>query len=158
MERIHKTLMLLGIIGVPALAQTFFFPPPQGPCFTSGTATFEIAPSASAADYKVKIDNENLRPDMRIGLVDSPETADFVLVDDFNGFEGNACKDATSIKTIKVDAAERSPDLTVSLSGEAAGAGYRIYVHSARFSRQDAAALFAVMTKMDRVREAAARR
>jgi hypothetical protein len=156
MDRIRKTLILLGIIGIAAITQTFFSSASSGPCFTSGTSTFQMSSSASAPDYKIKIDSQTARPDVRMQFVDSPETADFILVDDFNG-EGNACAAATSIKTIKVDSNERSPDLTISLSGETPGPDYRLYVHSAHFSQQDAAALFAVMTKLGHVREVAAR-
>jgi len=44
--------------------------------------------------------------------------------------------------------------VTVRLSAEGGPADYRIYVHSVRFSHQDAAALLAAMWKSDREREA----
>lgn len=147
MERIRKTLVLLSIVAVPATAQSYFTGSPA-PCFTAGTSTFQVSSAAFSPDYRVKIESEAARPDLRMQLVDSPEIADFVLVDDFSGVEGNACKASTSIKTIKVDAAETAPDLTISLSDRAPSPDYRIYVHSARFSHQDAAALFAVMWKL----------
>jgi hypothetical protein len=71
-------------------------------------------------------------------FIDDPAAADFVLIDDE---ENSACTGA--IETIRLDSQAVKPDLTVALSGEAAK--YRIYVRSARFSEQDAAALFAVM-------------
>lgn len=160
MDRIRKTLILLGIVAVPAAAQTYFSGS-EGPCFTAGTSTFQMSSTATSPDYRVKIDSHLARPDLRMQLVDTPETADFVLVDDFTSAEGNACKGSAPVKTIKVNSAEPSPDLTISLSGQTLGAdadGYKIYVHSARFSHQDAAALFAVMWKLNNSRQVAERR
>jgi hypothetical protein len=157
MDRIRKTLILLGIVAAPAAAQTYFAGS-QGPCFTAGTSTFQMSSTAFSPDYRVKIDSQVARPDLRMQLVDTPETADFVLVDDFTGAEANACKGSTPVKTIKVDSAEPSPDLTISLSNQAPRADdYKIYVHSARFSHRDAAALFAVMWKLNKNREVAER-
>ena len=48
------------------------------------------------------------------------------------------------------------PDVTVRLSAEGP-ADYTIYVHSARFSQQDAAALLAAIWQAERRRELAAR-
>lgn len=157
MDRIRKTLILLVIVGVPAAAQSFFAEFP-GPCFTAGTLTFQISSTAFSPDYRVKIDGQTARPDLRMQLVNSPEDADFVLVDDFTSAEGNACKASMPIKTIKVDSAERAPDLTIDLSNQASSPDYRLYLHSARFSSNDAAALFAVIWKLNSNREIAERR
>ncbi|MEA2953604.1 MAG: hypothetical protein QOJ96_3124 [Alphaproteobacteria bacterium] len=160
MDRVRKTLILLVLVGVPASAQTFWPGPQsvglQGPCFTAGTSTFQVSPTAVAPDFRIKIDGQTTRPDLRMQLVDSPETADFVLVDDFAGIEGNACNGSSAVKTIKVDSQESAPDLTISLSSQGTDADYKIYVHSARFSHQDAAALFAVLWKLSN-RQVAAR-
>jgi hypothetical protein len=157
MDRIRKTLILFGIFAIPAAAQTYFAGS-QGPCFTAGTSTFQMSSTAFSPDYRVKIDGHVARPDLRMHLVDTPETADFVLVDDFSSVEGNACKAWTAVKTIKVDSEASSPDLTISLSNQAPGTDdFKLYVHSARFSHQDAAALFAVMWKLNKSREVAGR-
>ena len=74
-------------------------------------------------------------------IVDDPAAADFVLVDD--GDASEACKAATAINSIRLDPAAAHPDLTVALSRT--DAAYKIYVHSADYSEQDAAALFAVI-------------
>jgi hypothetical protein len=55
-----------------------------------------------------------------------------------------------------LDADARAPDVTVNLSADAAGADYKIYVHSVRFSQQDAAAMLAAMWKASQRRELAA--
>ena len=88
-------------------------------------------------------------------LVDSAEIADFVLVDDFSADEPAPCRSATPVRTVALDADAAKPDVTVrAVRRRPAPPDYRIYVHSVRFSHQDAAALLAAMWKTDQQREA----
>jgi hypothetical protein len=137
----------LGLVAVVPAAAHALLLPTTNPCFTSGTATYRISAATPAPDYRVRIDNAAAQPDLRVGLVDQPEIADFVLVDDLDAVQGNACAATTPPKTIRVDAGETLPDLTVSLSqiGAADASDFKLYVRSARFSQEDAAALFGVM-------------
>jgi len=153
--RVQKLLVLIAVIAVPAAAHSTFAPK-QSPCFASGAATYQIAPNASSPDYRVRIAGDALRPDLRMQLVDRAEIADFVLVDDFGAAELGACRSATPFRTVKLDADTHAPDVTVNLSADAAGTDYKIYVHSVRFSQQDAAALLAAMWKANQHRELAA--
>ena len=145
MQLFQKCALLGLVAAVPAAAHALLLPT-TNPCFTSGTATYRISAAAPAPDYRVRIDNAAAQPDLRVGLVDQPEIADFVLVDDLDAVQGNACA-APTPKTIRVDAGETLPDLTVSLSqiGAADASDFKLYVRSARFSQEDAAALFGVM-------------
>jgi hypothetical protein len=148
MQLFQKCALLGLVAAVPAAAHALLLLPATSPCFTSGTATYQISAAAPAPDYRVRIDNAAAQPDLRVGLVDQPEIADFVLVDDLDAVQGNACAATTPPKTIRVDAGEMLPDLTVSLSqiGAAGDASdFKLYVRSARFSQEDAAALFGVM-------------
>src|SRR5262249_6092221 len=86
---------------------------------------------------------------LRMQLVDRPEHADFVLVDDFSGGAPATCRSSTPIRTVTVDDTAGKADVTVQLSTDGKGADYRLYVRSARFSQQDAAALLAAMWKAD---------
>jgi hypothetical protein len=155
-NRIAKSLLLVAGIAIPAAAHSAFAPK-ENPCFASGTATYRIAPSATAPDFRIRIDGKALRPDLRMRLVDRPEIADFVLVDDFSGAKSGACRSSTAIQTVKLDADTPLPDVTVQLASGDGPADYTIYVHSVRYSQQDAAALLAAMWKTDRRRELAAR-
>ena len=119
MDRIRKTLLLFAVIAVPAAAHSAFAPA-QNPCFVSGTSTFRLSPTASSPDYRVRIESHAARPDLRMQLVDRPEIADFVLVDDFGAAESTACRSSVPVKTVKVDPDARTPDVTVSLSADAA--------------------------------------
>jgi hypothetical protein len=176
--RRFQTYALLGLVlAVPAAAESFLAP--THPCFTSGTTTYQISASAPTPDYKVRIDNRTAHPDLRIQVVDQPEIADLVLVDDVDATQGNACASPTPLKTIRIDAGETLPDLTISLAGEVVSRAdevvsradevvsladevdaphLKLYVGSARFSHEDAAALFGVMWQASRIRNVAQRR
>jgi hypothetical protein len=152
----QKILVLIAVIAVPAAAHSTFVPK-QSPCFASGTATYRIAANAPSPDFRIRIDEETPSPDLRMQLVDRAEIADFVLVDDFGSGEPSGCRSSTPIRTVMLDPDTASPDVTVRLSEAAAGADYKIYVHSVRFSHQDAAALLAAMWKADQRRKVAAK-
>ncbi|MBX9842082.1 MAG: hypothetical protein K2Z80_09785 [Xanthobacteraceae bacterium] len=151
----RKVVILVAALAVPAAAYAMKAAPKQPLCFASGASTYQIVASATAPDYRIRIDAEAARPDLRMQLVDRAENADFVLVDDFSGNEPSTCKSATPIRTVTLDAAAGTPDVTVHLSADAKGADYRLYVHSARFSQRDAAALLAAMWKADQSRQVA---
>lgn len=146
MDRLRKTLILLAVIAVPAAAHSTFVPD-DDLCFASGSSTYKLSQKAAYPDYRVKIDNGALRPDLRMELVDRPEIADFVLSDDYGAQTGNACKSPAPIKVVKVDDETRAPDITVSLGPGDTLPDYRVYVHSSRFSHRDVAALLAALWK-----------
>jgi hypothetical protein len=157
-NRIQKTLILIAAVALPAAAHSTFAPTRETLCFASGATTYQIARNAAAPDFRIKIADASTKPDaqsdLRMRLVDSAEKADFVLVDDFSAGEQAPCRSSTPIRTVALDADTAKPDVTVTLSAEAALSDYKIYVHSVRFSPQDAAALLAAMWKTDQRREA----
>jgi hypothetical protein len=155
MNRLQKTLILVAALAVPAAAHSTFAPNKESLCFASGATTYQIARNAAAPDVRVKIAGATASPDLRMQLVDRAELADFVLVDDFSGSEAAPCRSSTPIRTVTIDAETASPDVTVNLSADAGASDYKIYVHSVRFSQQEAAALLAAMWKTNQQREAA---
>ena len=140
MTRTHVAALIVLVVAIPAATAGSFLASSAQPCFSAGAAGYRISDSA-AANFTVRIDNTAAQPDLRMQLVDDSAAADFVLVDD--GDAVNACTGATAIQSIRLDPAAANADLTVSLSR--APADYKIYVRSAGFSQQDAAALFAVI-------------
>jgi hypothetical protein len=156
MKRLHITLILLMVIGLPAAALPFFFtdaPVTVAPvpfvsnlCFTAGAVTYRVSMGTPSPDYRVKIgaSDPDSGPYLRIQLVDNVESADFALVDDLGGAEAN-CASAGLIKTVQVVGESATADATLSLSGEPADADLKLFVHSDRFGQRDAAALFAAM-------------
>jgi hypothetical protein len=154
MNRLQKSLILVAAIAIPAAAHSTFAPTKETLCFASGATTYQIARNAPAPDFRIKIADASASPDLRMQLVDSAEMADFVLVDDFSGKEPAPCRSSTPIQTVTLDADTAAPDVTVNLSADGAVSDYKIYVHSVRYSQQDAAALLAAMWKTGQRREA----
>jgi hypothetical protein len=154
-NRIQKTLVLIAAIAVPAAAHSTFAPP-ASLCFASGSTTFRLAPDAAAPDYRIRIERSAAQADLRMQLVDRAELADFTLVDDFKTPQGTTCQSPAPIQTVKIDNSVSTPDVVVSLAADA-GADYKVYVHSVRFSQQDAAAMLAAMWKANQRRALAAR-
>jgi hypothetical protein len=157
MDRLRKTLILLAVIGVPAAAHSTFAPP-EDLCIASGAATYKLSATAASPDYRVRFDNAAPRPDLRMELVDRPEIADFVLVDDFGTPQGNACRSPAPVRTIRIEPGAHNADITVSFGSGDRIPDYRVYVHSVRYSHQDVAAVLAAMWKAHRTVELAERR
>ena len=140
MTRTHIAALLALAAAIPAATAGSFFGSNDKPCFIDGASGYRISDSASA-NFTVRIDNAAEKPDLRMQLVDDSAAADFVLVDDADTV--NACAGVAAVQSIHLDPAAAKADLTVALSR--APARYKIYVRSASFSQQDAAALFAVI-------------
>jgi len=142
MARLQASLVLV-LIAATMVATRLAAVPPAGPCFTSGSVTYQVT-AASAPDYRVWIDSEATRPDLRIQLVDDASGADFVLVDDLDAANRGICRAAGAFKTVSIVDGTDGDVLKVNLSRDET-ADYRLFVRSARFSQHDAAALFAAM-------------
>jgi hypothetical protein len=156
MQRLHKSMLFGLAIALPITAQGVqIFQTPRQPCFAAGSATYRLSATTHTPDYQVRIDNRAVRPDLHMQLVDDPAAADFVLVDDFDATASDACRTSLPLKTIRVNDAAPRADLTISLA-EGAGPDFKLYVHSARFSHEEAAALFGVMWQAARPRSVAA--
>ena len=142
MERLHKSLILLLVAGIPAGAPSFFAASPDL-CFTAGSVTYRLSQATSTPDFRVRIDNAAAHPDLLVQLVDRAEIADFVLVDDPAASAGSGCNSAGERKTVKI--VPGPADLTIALTRAAENADFKLFVHSARVTHQDAAALYALM-------------
>jgi hypothetical protein len=145
MKRIHIVALMSLVVAVPAAAAGTFFSGSAKPCFLADNAGYRLSDGVPA-DFTIRIDNAAESPDLRMQQVDDPAGADFVLVDDEDA--GNLCQDTKNIKTVKLDKLAKKPDVTVALSR--APADLKIYVHSARYSAESAAALFAAMWRNNR--------
>jgi hypothetical protein len=110
------------------------------PCFIAGNAGYRLS-EAKSASHIIRIDNAAIKPALRMQLVDDSAQADFVLVDDADN--AGTCATASRIESIRLDPSAARPELTVTLTRQPAD--YKIFVRSAHFTDQDAAALFAVM-------------
>jgi hypothetical protein len=155
MTRNHMVVLMGLVLAVPAAAASAgFFSANPKPCFQTEGAAYQLSGSTSA-NYTVRVDGDTARADLHMQIVDDPASADFVLVDDG---DADTCRNAGAIRSIRVDPTAANADVTVALSQHATEGGYKIYVRSASFSQQDAAALFAVIWKNANGREFLARR
>ena len=138
-----RPIIILAVLtfaaALPVAAHTFGLVPGTAPqvCLTIGSTTYRLA--GGSADVTVRIDPAAAAPSLRIKLAETPEEADFVLVDD--GAAPN-CRSATNLKQVSM-AVGSAADLTVHLAEGSAPADYRIYVRSRWITPETAAALFA---------------
>jgi hypothetical protein len=145
MRRTQLLSLMALIVAVPvATAGTYFGGVGKSsgdkPCFIAGSAGYRFS-GAKSGGHVIRIDNAAIKPSLRMQLVDNPAQADFVLIDDTDN--AGTCDSASKIESIRLDPAAARPDLTVTLSRQPAD--YKIFVQSAHFTDEDAAALFAVM-------------
>src|SRR4029077_14069005 len=155
MGLLRKTLLLLIVAALPAAALSYLAGlsrtdtsieaaelAASPPCFTAGPVTYQIAPPGVASpDFRVKIGDAD--PELRVTLVDRVDSADVALVDELDVV--GACMSAGGVRTVRVVGEASAADLTVSLSREGGDADLKLFVHSARFSDDEAAALLAAM-------------
>lgn len=139
-------LILFAAVVVPVAGHGVFVPSEDSLCLASGGALYRIASNSISADFTIRVVDDAPASDLRIQRVERPELADFVLIDDAGAHGPATCRSATPVRTVAFHTGPASPDVTVRLSADAA-ADYKIYVRSARFSQQDAAALLAAMWK-----------
>jgi hypothetical protein len=144
-NRLRTIAMTLAALAVPAAAYSAFIPhSASDACFVSDSASYRIAPGMASPDFRIKIAAEEAQADLRMQLVDRPEMADFVLVDDSG--DGPGCQPSARTVTIDAGGVARA-DVTVALTNDIDAADYRLYVRSTRFSPQDAMALVAALWK-----------
>jgi hypothetical protein len=149
MNRLRKTAALLLLVGIPAAAAPYLVASPDL-CFTAGSVTYRLSSTARSSDYRVAIDNRATNPDVRIRLVDRVEAADFALSDDAGTITGNACQVAGTIRTARIVAAGAPSDIIVAVSPHLTDPDLVLYVHSARVTHFDAAALLALVRSTHR--------
>jgi hypothetical protein len=142
----RKALLLILLAGTAWALMPRLAPSPDL-CFASGTITYRLSATTGASDYRVAIDNEAAHPDLRVRLVDRVDAADFALADDAGALIGNACRTAGQIKTVRIVPPGSPSDITIAVSHEPAAADVSLYVHSARVSHFDAAALYALVRR-----------
>jgi hypothetical protein len=148
MDKLHKTLVLLLVAGIPAAAPAFLATTPDL-CFAAGSVTYRLSQTAATPDIRIAFDNNVPHPDLRVGLVDDVDTADFALTDDTGMLAGSACKSAGLVRLVRLVEPGTPADLTLSMVRGAGGTDVTLYVHSARVSHFAAAALFAAIHRAD---------
>lgn len=132
-------------------AQSELVPGPR-PCIEAGGSSLQIAEAPWHADLHVTFTDYPAAATVRVQIVDSAESADFVMVDGEDSLEANACAGAPRFVAISAYPSAAAPIIYLSTDG---GADYRIFVRSKTFSLREAAALV-VGANAGRARMAAA--
>ncbi len=110
------------------------------PCIAVGETSVQIAPTPWQAQTRVSFTENPAVATVRVQIADSAEAADFVVIDDAEGGEANACEATAATKFIGI-ANDPSPSAPVIYLSQDGGADYRIFVRSKTFTARDAAAL-----------------
>src|SRR4051812_26866087 len=132
-------------------AQSELLPGPR-PCIEAGGSSLQIAEAPRHADLHVAFTEYSQTATVRVQIVESAETADFVMVDGPDSSEANACNGAPRFVAISAYPSASAPVIYLSTEG---GADYRIFVRSKTFSLREVAALV-VGANAGRARMAAA--
>jgi hypothetical protein len=122
-------------------------------CFGRDTYAYHFSETTIIPDYTVKVTSTALLPDITMQLVNDPKQADLILVDEFSKSGMKVCKGsslAIGVKTIKVSETAILPSITVKLSETSLSPDYKIFVQSRIFTKEEAAALFAVIWSVNR--------
>jgi hypothetical protein len=112
--------------------------PGARPCIEAGGTSLQIAEAPWHADLHVTFTDYPAAATVRVQIVESPETADFVMVDDTDSTDANACGGTPRFVAISAYPSASAPVIYLSTEG---GADYRIFVRSKTFSLREAAAL-----------------
>jgi hypothetical protein len=110
------------------------------PCIAFDQTSVQIATEPWKAQSFVSFTRNPAVATIRVQIVDSPELADFAVIDDAETPGENSCgvTAATQFIAITPDASASAPVIYLTQDD---GADYRIYVKSRTFTVQEAAAL-----------------
>lgn len=126
-------LILAGVFARESLA-----PQPQ-PCIRIGNVAVQMATASWQSQSRVSFTDNPAEATVRVQIVDSPDNADFTVVDDIDGAEPDACAAQVAIRYIGIAKAASALQPIIYLSANPGD--FRIYVQSKTFSPQAAAAL-----------------
>ena len=136
----YKVLVSVVPLALAAiLARVELMPGPR-PCIAIGDQSVQIASMPWVADLHIAFTDDPANATVRVQVADSPDGADFAVVDDVAGTEDNACEmnAATQFIAISGRPSVGAPVIYLSPNGPA---DYRIFVKSKTFTVRDAAAL-----------------
>lgn len=126
-------LILAGVFARESLS-----PQPQ-PCIRVGNIAVQMATAPWQSQSRVSFTDNPAEATVRVQIVESPDNADFTVVDDIDGAEPDACAAQAATRYIGIAKAATALQPIIYLSSEPGD--FRIFVQSKTFSPQAAAAL-----------------
>ncbi|MBN8960423.1 MAG: hypothetical protein J0H71_04765 [Rhizobiales bacterium] len=134
--KIFASIVPLILAGV--FARESLTPQPQ-PCIRVGNISVQMATLPWQSQSRVSFTDDPAQATVRVQIVESPDNADFTVVDDIGGAEPNACAAQAATRYIGIAKAAAALQPIIYLSNEPGD--FRIFVQSKTFSPQAAAAL-----------------
>jgi hypothetical protein len=110
------------------------------PCIAIDDSEVRIAELPWQAGLHVSFTDDPALATVRVQIAESPEAADFVVVDDVDGAETGACEANTATRFVAISSSPALDTPVIHLSHEGP-ANYRIFVRSKTFTPREAAAL-----------------
>jgi len=139
MLRLKVLVFSVPLVAGAVMAGTSLFPTPH-PCIAVDDASVEISDLPWHADLHVAFTDDPAAATVRVGLSETPETADFAVVDDATEADQSACAANPATRLVTVSAYPEKDEPVIYLSHDGP-ADFRVYVQSKSFSVRDAAAL-----------------
>ncbi len=139
MLRFKVLVSVVPLMVAAILARVELVPGPR-PCIAIGDQSVQIASMPWHADLHIAFTDDPANATVRVQVADSPEGADFAVVDDIDSAEDNSCavNPATQFIAISDKPNGVSPVIYLSPNGPA---DYRVFVRSKTFTAREAAAL-----------------
>lgn len=124
----------------------------ENSCLGNDVYAYNFSETSLLPDFSVKVSEYPLLPDITFKIVNDPRQANLIFIDDAVSSDMKVCKQGNSIgaKTIKVSDLVAIPDITVKLSEHSSFPDYKIFIESNKFTKEEVAALFAVIWKANR--------
>jgi hypothetical protein len=139
MLRFKVLVSAVPLLVAATVAGIEFFPAPR-PCIAVGAETMKIEQAPWHADLHVSFTDDPSLATVRVALTDSPEAADFSVVDDSGRVEDGACEATPATQLVSITAGQNASAPIIYLSQDGP-ADYRIFVRSKSFTAREAAAL-----------------
>jgi hypothetical protein len=152
MSRFKIFASVIPLILAGVFARESLSPQPQ-PCIRVGNVAVQMATAPWQSQSRVSFTDNPAEATVRVQIVETPDNADFTVVDDIDGAEPDACAAQAATRYIGIAKAATALQPIIYLSSEPGD--FRIFVQSKTFSPQAAAALV-VGAGDDRARVAAA--
>lgn len=138
MSRFKIFASVIPLILAGVFARESLSPRPQ-PCIRVGNVAVQMATAPWQSQSRVSFTNNPAEATVRVQIVESPDNADFTVVDDIDGAEPDACATQAAMRYIGIAKAATALQPIIYLSN--APGDFRIFVQSKTFSPQAAAAL-----------------
>jgi hypothetical protein len=114
--------------------------PASRPCIAVGDISVQVSSEPWQAHVRVAFTDDPARATVRVRIVNTPETADFSVVDDIDSADAGVCRVTAATRYVGIATASTSNEPLIYLTDHG-DADYLIFVRSNSFSPREAAAL-----------------